>query len=243
MDWQLLSTNDHARHPCQAALLPIGTIEAHNGGPVGTDNFIPEALCRHLSRRLEIPRLPIMPYGVTGSLLAYPGGCSLSEETLGAVMFELGSSLGRHGLKRLLVINGHGGNTQTLERAAGRLFKEVDLYTAVIDWWYECTADAVEIFGAGGMGHAGIDEMGLLLGLNPEMRTRLPGGAVPAYYRYQGVKSYPTPRPVITYEQPETTVDYSRLTEAKCTLFAERALTRIEEVIRNILAGWETTRP
>ncbi|MBU1701745.1 MAG: creatininase family protein [Candidatus Eisenbacteria bacterium] len=242
MEWQNLSTGDHARHPFETALLPIGTIEAHNGGPVGTDNLIPEALCRHLSTRLELPTLPLMPYGITGSLLAYPGGCSLSEAVLDSFLFELGRSLARHGLKRLLVINGHGGNTATLEKAAGRLFREINLYVAVIDWWFEGQPDAVEIFGEGGMGHAGIDEMGLLLGLHPEIRNHLPQKAVPAYYRFKGVTAIPTPRPVIIYDHPESPVDFARLTEDKCTAFADRILHRMEEIIRNIMTGWDTTQ-
>ena len=90
MDWQNYSTHEHAAERFDAALLPIGTLEGHDGGPVGTDNLIPAALCRRLADRMQIPRLPLMPYGITSSLLAYPGGCSLSPATLGAFLFEIG---------------------------------------------------------------------------------------------------------------------------------------------------------
>jgi creatinine amidohydrolase len=239
MDWDLLSAHDHARLRYREALLPIGTIEAHDGGPVGTDNLIPAALCRRLAPRLEIPVLPVMPYGITKSLRAYPGSCSLAPATLEAFLYDLGVSLAENGLRRLFIINGHGGNTAALRTAAGRLFAERGLQAAVIDWWWEAGEEAKAIFGPGGMGHAAIDEMGVLLGLVPEMRERLPLEPVPAYYVFKGVQAYPSPRPVMTYDHPDDPVDFSRLEPQKCARFAEYVTDLVERMIREIREGWD----
>jgi len=238
MNWQDLSTHEHAEKRFEAALLPIGTIEAHDGGPVGTDNLIPDALCDRLSERLGIPKLPLMPYGVTNSLLAYHGSCSLTDQVLEDFLYELGKTLARGGLKYLFVVNGHGGNTDPLRAGARRLFRDSGVFVAVIDWWVETRRDAEEIFGKGGMGHSAIDEMAALLGFCPRFRDSLPGGEVASYYYWQGVRVYPVPRPVIVYENPDERVDFSRLTPEKCSAFAERVTDVMARVIEEILAGW-----
>lgn len=239
MDWQNYSTHEHAAERFDAALLPIGTLEGHDGGPVGTDNLIPAALCRRLADRMQIPRLPLMPYGITSSLLAYPGGCSLSPATLGAFLFEIGQALRRNGLRRLVVINGHGGNTAVLHEAAHRLFRDAELFTVVIDWWSELQGEAIEIFGEGGMGHSAIDEMAALVGLCPEIDATLAKKVVPSFYNYKGLRAYPSPRPVLTYTQPNDPVDLSRLTPEKCTEFADRITAQLEVMIRDVFEGWE----
>ncbi len=240
MDWQLLSTREHAQRRFEAALLPVGTIEAHSAdGPVGTDNYIPEALCRRLAERLEMPYLPVMPYGLTNSLLGYPGGCTLAPETLQAFLYDVGRSLHRHGLRRLIVINGHGGNTAPLKAAAHRLFRETNLYVAVLDWWFEVSEKAVEIFGPGGMGHAAVDEMGMLVGLCPEVADRVPREKVDAFYVYKGLQTYPAVRPTMTYDHADDPVDFSRLTSEKCAAFADAVTDHVERMIREIQEGWD----
>ncbi len=239
MDWQTLSTFEHAEKRFSAALLPIGTLEGHDGGPVGTDNLIPDALCDRLSERLNIPKLPLMPYGVTNSLLAYPGSCSLTDQVLEAFLFELGKTLHRNGLKYLFVINGHGGNTDPLKAGARNLFKQEGLFVAVIDWWVETRKHALEIFGPGGMGHSAIDEMAGLLGFRPDIRERMSDGPVKSYYYYKGVSVYPVPRPVITYEKPNDPVDFSRLDPEKCQRFADAVVETVADIIKTVLSGWE----
>jgi len=239
MNWQELSTHEHRKRGFEAALLPVGTLEAHDGGPVGTDNFIPDALCDRLSEKLGMPKLPLMPYGVTNSLLAYPGSCSLTDPVLEGFIYELGKTLARNGLKYLFVVNGHGGNTDPLRAGARRLFRDTGLFVAVIDWWVETRREAEEVFGKGGMGHSAVDEMGALFGFCSGFRDSLPGGEVPCYYYWQGVRVYPVPRPVIVYESPDEKVDFSRLRPEKCTEFAERVTATTERMIRDILEGWK----
>lgn len=239
MEWQALSTHDHVENGFESALLPVGTLEAHDGAPVGTDNYIPERFCELLSERLKLPRLPLMPYGITSSLLAYRGGCTVSEAVLGGWLFEVGKSLYRNGLRQLIVINGHGGNTGALRGAASRLFSEVGLYVAVIDWWYETTALAEEVFGEDGFGHSGIDELGALYGLCPQFRAEMKAEPTPSYHLYRGTKVYPSPRPVLTYKKKGEVVDLSRLTNTVCEQFAAGATDTLAEMITTIRDGWD----
>ncbi len=239
MDWQTLSTYEHAEQSNKAALLPIGTLEAHGAGPVGTDNLIPQALCERLSARLGMRRLPVMPYGVTSSLLAYPGSCTLSPKLLEEFLVEVGRSLHGNGLRQLFVINGHGGNTTALRSAAGRLYQDAGLYTAVFDWWVNADNQPEEFFGEKGMGHAAIDEMGALLGLCPELAEAVKRDSLPAYRIRSDVKVYPSPRPILTYREGDAEVDFSRLTPERCGRFADRITVLLESAIQEIRRGWD----
>ena len=62
-------------------MIPIGTIEAHGAIPLGTDNIIPQALARDLAPRFDALVAPPVTYGVTNSLLPYPGSTTVSSET------------------------------------------------------------------------------------------------------------------------------------------------------------------
>jgi creatinine amidohydrolase len=238
MEWQAFSTHVHSERKFEAALLPVGTLEAHDSAPVGTDNYIPECFCQRLSERLDLPRLPLMPYGVTSSLLAYPGGCTVSDDVLSGWLFGVGKSLYRNGLRQLIVINGHGGNTGPLRSAASQLFSEVGLYVAVIDWWYETTALAESVFGEGGMGHSGIDELGALYGLCPQFQAEMKAEPVPSYHLYRGTKVYPAPRPVLTRRNRDDVVDLSRLTPEVMEQFVAGATDILTEMITTIRDGW-----
>jgi len=239
MDWQRMSTHEHARRAFTTALLPVGTIEAHDGAPLGTDNYIPAELGQRLSERLEIPCLPVMPYGVTKSLLAFSGSCGVSEALLEQFLFEVGRSLARNGLRYLFVLDGHGGNFTALKAGAARLHQECGLFTAVIEWWHEAESIAIEIFGEGGLGHSAVDELGMLVGLCPELEATIPKQTVSSYYLYKGVKPYPAPHPVLTYGRPDDPVDLSRLEPEKCRRFAEQVTDLMARIVREILTGWQ----
>ena len=100
-----------------------------------------------------------------GTTLAFPLAIHVSQAVVDAMVRQIIESLVHHGIRKVLILNGHGGNTATLGNAAQRLQREKGLNVAVVDWWWEVQKLAVEIFGEGGMGHAAIDEMAMLAGL------------------------------------------------------------------------------
>ena len=91
-------------------VLPVGSTEQHAYLSLETDNILAERAAVEAAEPLGIPVLPAMPYGVTG-FTAYPGSPSLSESTLVAVLSEVVDSLLAQGFARILLVNGHGGNT------------------------------------------------------------------------------------------------------------------------------------
>jgi creatinine amidohydrolase len=110
-------------------VLPVGSTEQHAYLSLETDNILAENAAVEAAEPLGVPVLPVLPYGVTG-FTAYPGSPTLTDSTLIAVVSEVVESLLGQGFKRILVVNGHGGNT-----GPGREWTRSRSDTAVV--WHE----------------------------------------------------------------------------------------------------------
>jgi len=94
-------------------ILPVGVVEEHGAHlPLGVDSFAAEAYAGSASPHLEekgyeVIVAPTIYYGVARAAIDFPGTLSLEPETLRAMVVEIGRSLSRHGLKHLVILNGH----------------------------------------------------------------------------------------------------------------------------------------
>lgn len=95
-------------------LLPIGSVEPHGPhAPLSTDMLISTGVCDRVVRRLEsdpevrVLVLPTLPYGVTRYAAAFPGAVSVGEQTLYALIVDIGRSLAGQGFRHLVVVNNH----------------------------------------------------------------------------------------------------------------------------------------
>lgn len=107
-------------------LLPLGAIEQHGPHlPLATDQMIAEGLAHEAIEQCASEHsawlLPAVPVGQGLEHAAYAGTLSLSAATFEAVLYELGASVARAGLRRLVFFSGHGGNNAAMDNAALRL--------------------------------------------------------------------------------------------------------------------------
>lgn len=231
-----LSTHDVARSAPQLAFWPVGTIEAHDLGPLGTDVLAPEKLASDLAPALGALLLPTLPFGLVASLAGYPGGMWMSEETYRRLVFELLSSLTRSSIRAVVVFNGHGGNTRVLGEVLADVWRERAIKTALVDWWTVGLDISERLFGRAG-GHGGADELALVHAADP--RLALPGwDGSRAFLHRAGVKTYPAPRSAIRYsdETPARPLD----ADSAAAYYAELK-ERVASVVREILTGWESS--
>lgn len=100
-------------------VLPLGSTEQHAYLSLETDNLLAERVAAEAAEPLDVLVLPVLAYGVTPRFAAYPGSPSISEDTYVTLVSELVASLKSQGFRRILIVNGHGGNSFAAERLSG----------------------------------------------------------------------------------------------------------------------------
>jgi len=101
-------------------VLPIGSTEQHAQLSLCVDMILAEKVAVEAAEPLGVPVYPAIPFGIAPYFAAFPGSVSLRVETLLAVTRDLIASFRRSGFRRVLLVNGHGGNQPVAVTEQGR---------------------------------------------------------------------------------------------------------------------------
>jgi creatinine amidohydrolase len=147
------------------ALLPVGSVERHGDHlPLGTNGTIPTHIAERAGDVLKCLVLPVVWYGSCKAMREFPGTFDIDSEALYKYLQSIMAEAHRNGVKLLVVINGHGGNTTPISMAARGVSSSTDLSVIVLDWWKELGTEKLKIFTS--PGHAGEDETSTMLAIS-----------------------------------------------------------------------------
>lgn len=192
----ILAEQNHAflrEHKWEVAVLPFGATEPHNlHMPYGTDNYQVEELGRRACGKAydggaKVLLLPTIPFGVNTNHLKVPGGLALSVRptTLLTIITDLVDSLERQGVRKLVLLNGHGGNE--LKPLTRELHHRTSVFLCVCDWFRMAADMYRDIFDKPGE-HADEVETSLGLAFFPElMKMELADDGAAAPTRFEAI--------------------------------------------------------
>lgn len=156
------------------AILPTAAIEQHGPHlPIGTDTMINEGLLDLLEARcpddLDIRILPVQAVGKSNEHLWARGTLTLSAETALKAWTEIGLSVARAGVRKILIVNSHGGNTDLVSIIARELRVQADMYCVRAGWGVFGLPDGLYSAQERAQGiHGGDVETSLILHFRPE---------------------------------------------------------------------------
>lgn len=140
-DWHSLSTAAFAARDMARtiAVLPVAAVEQHGPHlPVGVDTLIAEGYLARVRPlvpdALDVLFLPVQTIGKSNEHLAFPGTITLSAETALAAWREIGESVRRAGVKKLVFVNSHGGNVAILDIVARELRVRLGMMCVTSAW-------------------------------------------------------------------------------------------------------------
>ena len=117
------------------AVVPLGSTEQHAHLSLSVDSILAERVAVEAAEPLGVPVFPVVPYGITPGFLAYPGTVSLRVETYLRVVGDILESLRRQGFRRILLVNGHGGNQPAQSLTAEWEADHPGITVKLHNWW------------------------------------------------------------------------------------------------------------
>jgi creatinine amidohydrolase len=164
-NWKLVKAT-----PYEVAILPWAATEPHNYHlPYGTDTYETAALAERAAeiawnKGAKVVVLPTVPFGVNTGQLDLKLTINMNPSTQLALLGDIARALSGQGLKKLVILNGHGGND--FRQMIRELQPQIDLFICTINWW--TCVDASGYFTEPG-DHAGEMETSIMQSLQPDL--------------------------------------------------------------------------
>ena len=117
------------------AVLPLGSTEQHAWLSLSVDSILSERVAAEAAEPLGVPVFPAVPYGLTPYFMAFPGSVSLKLSTYASLVRDILDSLYATGFRRVLIVNGHGGNSPVQPVCAEWMEAHDGARCRFHDWW------------------------------------------------------------------------------------------------------------
>lgn len=117
------------------AVLPIGSTEQHAYLSLSVDSILAARVAEEAAAPLGVPVFPVVSYGLTPYFQSYPGTVTLRLETYLRLIREILDSLYQSGFRRIVIVNGHGGNSPADALATEWMADHPDARTKFHNWW------------------------------------------------------------------------------------------------------------
>ena len=110
------------------ALFPVGSTEQHGKHlPFDNDAFSAFEIAKRVSENTDVLYAPVLPFGYSKHHMNFPGSISLETQTLVKVYKEVCLSLIQNGFRKIVIMNGHGGNTAWISQAQAEIYYETGI--------------------------------------------------------------------------------------------------------------------
>jgi creatinine amidohydrolase len=218
-------------------LVPFGSLEPHGVIPNGTDSLAPVAMARDIAARVDALIAPVLNYGMTDAMKAYPGAVSIPAEAYAPFAEAVLDNLAANGFRNLIVLNGHGGNTAALNAAATRVANARRVRVLVVNWWTLADDITKSVFKQNG-GHAGNNETAYIQAflpdvIHPERYKPEMASPIPPAGAYTAV---PVPSTILLYEKGQ---GYPTFDPAQAKEYFRKVNDRVAELILDTIAKWD----
>ena len=154
------------------AILPCGAIEQHGPHlPLDLDYFDAVYLARKVAEACQDPKpfvLPPVPYGVSYHHSDFKGTICVTNHSLSAIIYDIGMSLAYNGIKKIVILNGHGDNAPTLNYAAQMINRDARIFVCV-ETGETSDVDIYKLANTENDIHAGEIETSTALAVRPEL--------------------------------------------------------------------------
>jgi len=197
--------------PGGTAVVPIGSVEQHGPHmPLGADTFIAEAVSNEIASKLNAVVAPSVAPGVSSEHMDFPGTLSLSQKSFKNQLTDVCRSLRKSGFRRIILVNGHGGNRRALSSIRLRGVRHLDIVGQIK-----------------GYDHAGEIETSLMLCLHPD-KVRVKKIRMHDF-RFPGKKSWRT----IDYSKSGVLGDPTKASKQKGRAYFRQIVSQLMGELKN----------
>ena len=222
----------------RTVILPTGTLEPHGVANNGADNTAPFAMAKTISRRVNALIAPTLPYGITGSMEAYPGAFAISESAYRPFVKQILEGLAKNGFRNVIILNGHGGGqTAVLQSVAAEVAAERKVRTLVINWWSFASDETKAVFGEDG-GHAGWNETAFIQAIDPTLvhPERYKPELATVYPAAGTWSAVPFPSSIGLYQKGQ---GYPKFDQAKADEYYKKVTDKVAAFVNEIIGKWD----